>query len=395
MKESVLKSIEDLRKGKMIIIVDDVDRENEGDVVIAADKVTESAMTFMAKKASGLVCLSITKAIAKKLELTPMCENNQESMKTAFTISVDSKRGITTGISAADRVKTILDVVNGSADDIVRPGHMFPVVAKDGGVLERRGHTEASVELVKMAGLSPAAVICEILGDDGKLLRGEDLRNFAKENALQLVHIEEIVEHLKNKIVFSDNIKLQTDFGIFNCLVVKEDNKEHFVLYKGKIKDQNCLVRIHSECLTGDLFGSKRCDCGEQLKLAMERISKEGGVLIYLRQEGRGIGLFNKIRAYQLQDQGLDTVDANIELGLPIDGRKYEIAAKILNKFSPSNIKLMTNNPKKLEVLKDLLSISIDRVPILGEGTELNINYLITKQQKMNHLMECDICHIK
>jgi 3,4-dihydroxy 2-butanone 4-phosphate synthase / GTP cyclohydrolase II len=197
MIESVLNSVEDLRQGKMIIIVDDVDRENEGDVVIAADKVTEAAMTFMAKKASGLVCLSITKDIAERLELTPMCEVNQESMKTAFTVSVDSKRGITTGISASDRVKTILDVVNGSADDIVRPGHMFPVVAKDGGVLERRGHTEASIELVKMAGLSSAAVICEILGDDGKMLRGKDLDNFAKENQLQLVHIEEIIEHLK------------------------------------------------------------------------------------------------------------------------------------------------------------------------------------------------------
>lgn len=202
MKEAVLNSVENLRQGKMIVIVDDVDRENEGDVVIAADKVTESAMTFMAKKASGLVCLAITKDIAKKLDLPPMCEDNQESMKTAFTVSIDSKRGITTGISAADRVKTTLDAVNGSADDIVRPGHMFPVVAKDGGVLERRGHTEASVELTQMAGLSPAAVICEILGDDGKLLRGQDLKNFAKKNQLQLVSVEEIVEHLKYDNVF-------------------------------------------------------------------------------------------------------------------------------------------------------------------------------------------------
>lgn len=202
MKEAVLNSVKNLRQGKMIIIVDDVDRENEGDVVIAADKVTESAMTFMAKKASGLVCLAITRDIARKLELTPMCEVNQESMKTAFTVSIDSKRGITTGISAADRVKTTLDAVNGSADDIVRPGHMFPVVAKDGGVLERRGHTEASVELAQMAGLSPAAVICEILGDDGKLLRGQDLKNFAKENQIQLVSVEEIVEHLKYDNVF-------------------------------------------------------------------------------------------------------------------------------------------------------------------------------------------------
>lgn len=196
-------------------------------------------------------------------------------------------------------------------------------------------------------------------------------------------------------IMFSDSIELKTDFGIFNCLVVKENNKEHFVLHKGEIKKQECLVRIHSECLTGDLFGSKRCDCGNQLNIALEKISKEGGVLIYLRQEGRGIGLFNKIRAYKLQDQGLDTVDANIELGLPIDNRKYEIAAKILNKFSPSKINLMTNNPSKIEALKDLLNIPIDRVQILSEGNELNINYLITKQQKMNHLMECNTCHIR
>lgn len=334
-----------------------------------------------------MVCLAIDNDLAKKFELNLMVRDNQESMKTAFTISIDAKEGITTGISAADRVKTILTLVDDKAcaTDLVKPGHIFPIIAKDNGLFERRGHTEASVTMARISGLKPAAVICEIIDDEGQMIRGKRLEEFASQHHLTLIHIEEIVNYLEDKEIYSETIDLPTELGVFKCFSIKEKHNEHLVLYKGEIKDQECMVRIHSECLTGDLFHSKRCDCGAQLNQAMKEISIHGGILIYLKQEGRGIGLFNKIKAYKLQDRGLDTVEANIELGLPIDDRQYDIAAKIIKKLAPKKIKLMTNNPNKLDAVKLLEKIEVDRVALKTGNCELNERYLMTKISKMNH----------
>ncbi len=390
MQKNIHKAIEDFKNGKMIIIADDKDRENEGDIVIAAEKINIEAMNFMIKKASGLICLAINSELANKLRLDSMVKDNQESMKTAFTVSIDAKDGITTGISAADRVKTILTAVSSQAisDDLVRPGHIFPLIAKDNGLLERRGHTEASVAMAKLAGLKPASVICEIIDDNGEMIRGKKLEEFANQHQLQLVHIEEIVQFIEESEIFTEIIDLTTEWGVFKCFSIKEGHKEHLVLYKGEVKNKECLVRIHSECLTGDLFHSKHCDCGSQLNHALEEISLNGGILIYLKQEGRDIGLFKKIKAYKLQQiLGLDTVEANIELGLPVDNRKYDIVSKILKKLSPGKIKLMTNNPKKIEALKALLSIEVERVASKSATYELNANYLATKANKMKHFL--------
>lgn len=387
MQKNINKAIEDFKNGKMIIIADDKNRENEGDVVIAAEKINLETMNFMIKKASGLVCLAVDSEIANRLKFDLMVKDNQESMKTAFTVSIDAKNGISTGISAADRVKTILTTVSSQAtpEDLVRPGHIFPVIAKDNGLLERRGHTEASVTMAKLSGLKHAAVICEIIGDNGDMIRGKKLEEFANTHQLQLIHIDEIVRYIEDLEMFTDPIDLTTNYDVFKCFSVKEGHKEHLVLYKGEVKDKECLVRIHSECLTGDLFHSQHCDCGSQLNYSMNEIALNGGILLYLKQEGRDIGLFNKIKAYKLQSIGLDTVEANIELGLPIDNRKYDIAVKILEKLSPSKINLMTNNPKKLEALKSSLSINVERVAINSPKCKANINYLITKVNKMNH----------
>ena len=376
----------DLKNGKMVIVTDDTERENEGDLVIAAEKIDAAAITFMAKKASGLICLSITQDLATKLKLQLMNSESQESMNTAFTMSIDAKNGISTGISSYDRAHTILTAIHPNSDskDIVTPGHMFPIIANEGGLFKRRGHTEASIELVKMAGLFPASVICEIMDDNGNMLRGKELQDFATLHQLKLISIQEIVEHLN---------KLPTSYGFFDCFSVmdkseKHSNNDHLVLYCGNIENHSCLVRIHSECLTGDVFGSLKCDCGPQLKFSLEKIAKHNGILIYLRQEGRDIGLFNKIKAYKLQESGFDTVQANLELGLPVDNRDYTVAAHIIKKLNPSKIRLMTNNPDKISSLRSLLSQEIERVEIQPKTSDFNRNYLCTKVHKLGHMIE-------
>lgn len=392
-------AIEDIKSGKMVIVVDDEDRENEGDLIMAAELVSPEAINFMASKGKGLICTPISEKRAMELELRPMVDENTDRHGTAFTVSVDSLEGTTTGISAADRFRTIKDITDEKikAKDFRKPGHVFPLIARNGGVLKRAGHTEAAVDLARLAGLKEAGVICEILKDDGTMARVPDLKEYAKKYDLKLISIRDLIEYRRKneKLVQRTGVaKLPTDFGIFDIYAYENeiDNKEHIAIVKGNIeKGDEVLVRVHSECLTGDVFASRRCDCGDQLHTAMKKIDQEGkGIIVYLRQEGRGIGLKNKISAYHLQDKGFDTVEANIELGFAPDLRDYGIGAQILVDLGVEKIRLMTNNPKKIIGLEGYGLEIVDRVPIQMEFKDENRDYLTTKNKKMGHILDID-----
>ena len=389
--------LEDLKQGKMIILVDDESRENEGDLTIAAEMVTPEAVNFMAMHGRGLICLALSPEIVESLKLTPMVYDNKSPFKTAFTVSIEARCGVTTGISAADRAHTILTAVSTEAkpDDLVQPGHVFPLRARRGGVLFRTGQTEGSVDLARLAGLRPAAVICEIMKDDGTMARMPDLEKLADEYGLKIATVADIIAYRMKNESFVHKVAetvLPTRYGEFKAMAFINDIDafEHLALVKGTIdSEKEILVRVHSECLTGDVFGSYRCDCGEQLDKAMEIIQQEGlGVLLYLQQEGRGIGLANKLKAYALQDKGFDTVEANEELGFDADLRNYGVGAQILATIGVRKMRLMTNNPKKIVGLEGYGLQVTDRVPIEIEPRPENKRYLTTKCQKLGHLMK-------
>ncbi len=389
-------ALEDLRQGKIIILVDDEDRENEGDLTMAAEKVTPDDINFMAKHGRGLICLSLSPEIVDRLNLPLMVPNNQSRFQTAFTVSIEAKHGVTTGISAADRANTILTAINDDASpgDLVQPGHVFPLRARRGGVLFRAGQTEGSVDLARLAGLKPAGVICEIMKDDGTMARRPDLDKFAQEHGIRIVTVADVIAYrMRNEsFVFKEaETVLPTPFGEFKAFAFRNriDDSEQLALVKGEIAaGRETLVRVHSECLTGDVFGSYRCDCGDQLKEALRMIKSEGqGVLIYLRQEGRGIGFVNKIKAYALQDKGLDTVEANEELGFKPDLRDYGVGAQILVSLGVGQMKIMTNNPKKIVGLEGYGLTVTERVPIEISPRPENKRYLLTKCEKLGHIM--------
>lgn len=394
---SIEEAIEDIKQGKMVILVDDEDRENEGDLTMAADLVTPEAINFMAKYGRGLICLSLTADKVEELGLPMMTTRNKSQFETAFTVSIEAAKGVTTGISAGDRATTVLAAVNPEAKpgDVVVPGHIFPLRAKEGGVLVRTGQTEGSVDLARLAGLQPFGVICEVMKDDGTMARMPDLEEFAEEHDLKIATIEDLISYRvkhESHVHRQAEADLPTAYGHFRAIAFTNDHDdyEHLALVKGEITpDEPVLVRVHSSCLTGDVLGSLRCDCGDQLASAMQMVEKEGkGVILYMNQEGRGIGLANKIKAYALQDQGQDTVDANISLGFKADHRDYGIGAQILRDVGVGKMKLMTNNPKKMIGLEGYGLTVVERISIQIPPNENNLKYLKTKCHRMGHLLD-------
>lgn len=395
---TVEDAIKDIKKGKIIIVVDNPNRENEGDLLMAAEKVTGEAINFMAKYGRGLICMPVEEKILKDLKIGPMVEKNTDNHETAFTVAIDHL-DTTTGISAFERALTIQKVLDKSSkpDDFRRPGHVFPLIAKKGGVLERNGHTEAAVDLSKLAGLKGAGVICEIMKDDGTMARTLDLIKFANEHNLKIITIKDLIEYrrkMDEKEILVERVvetKMPTRYGDFKMFgfINKLNGEHHVALVKGEINEKNeVLTRVHSECLTGDALGSKRCDCGEQYDAAMKRIAEEGcGILLYMRQEGRGIGLINKLKAYSIQDKGFDTVEANEMLGFPADMRSYDVAAAILKDLGVSKVNLMTNNPRKIDGLESYGIEIVNRVPIKMNHNEKNEFYLQTKKEKLGHML--------
>ncbi len=392
------EAIEEIRQGRMVILVDDEDRENEGDLTLAAEKVTPEAINFMARFGRGLICLSLTPEKVKALNLPPMADNNTSRFQTAFTVSIEARHGVTTGISAADRATTIQTAVADDAmpSDLVRPGHVFPIRARKGGVIVRSGQTEGSVDLARLAGLKPAGVICEIMKEDGTMARMPDLKKFSEEHGIGICTIADLIEYRLRTESFVHpvaNTVLPTQFaGEFKTIVYENDVDDllHIALVRGEIDPERpVLVRVHSECLTGDVFGSMRCDCGEQLHAALKMIEQEGtGVLLYIRQEGRGIGLLNKMKAYELQDQGHDTVEANEILGFKPDLRNYGIGAQILVHLGVRKMRLMTNNPKKIVGLEGYGLSMVEQIPIEMTPNVYNERYLSCKKVKMGHLLK-------
>jgi len=395
---STEEAIEEIRAGRMVILVDDEDRENEGDLTLAAEKVTPEIINFMTKYGRGLVCLSLTPDKIDALDLRLMVNDNKSRFQTAFTISIEAKRGVTTGISAHDRAVTILTAVDEDAtpQDLVSPGHIFPLRARGGGVLVRAGQTEGSVDLARLAGLTPAGVICEVMKDDGTMARLPDLVELAEQFNLKIATIKDLIRYrmrTESLVRRAAETVLPTEFGGEFRLYVYEndvDHLEHVALVKGEIDpDEPILVRVHSECLTGDVFGSQRCDCGPQLEKAMQIVRDEGrGVILYMHQEGRGIGLKNKIKAYALQDEGCDTVEANLRLGFKPDLRDYGIGAQILHDLGIRKMRLLTNNPKKIVGLEGYGLEVVEQVPIVIEPCVTNFRYLLTKKEKMGHLID-------
>ncbi|MBN2507397.1 MAG: bifunctional 3,4-dihydroxy-2-butanone-4-phosphate synthase/GTP cyclohydrolase II [Verrucomicrobia bacterium] len=394
--DSIESAIAALRKGKMVIVVDDADRENEGDLIMAAQFATPAAVNFMAQYGRGLICVPTTGERLRQLGISPMVIHNRENFKTDFQVSVDAARGITTGISAADRARTIQVMADPTAvpEDLVQPGHIFPLQAKPGGVLQRAGHTEAAVDLITLAGCRPIGVICEILSRDGSMARLPELRLFARRRQLRIVAIEDLIKHrrAREKLVQKiEVVKLPTEYGDFDLhlYLSTTDHQYHVALVRGDVAGKpDVLVRVHSECLTGDVFGSKRCDCGAQLRQAMRQVAEEGrGVILYMRQEGRGIGLGPKIQAYKLQEMGYDTVEANLKLGYRMDLREYGLGAQILVDLGLRRIRLLTNNPRKIVGLEGYGLVISKQVPIRIKPNPYNKKYLETKRKKLGHLI--------
>jgi len=403
---TIQEAVEDLKQGKMIILVDDANRENEGDITIAAEKITPETINFMLTHARGIICLAINAERAEELDLYPMVSNNTSNFQTPFTVSIDARNGITTGVSSKDRATTILTAIDDktTTDDLVRPGHVFPLKAQRGGVLVRTGHTEGAVDLTRIAGLKPAAVICEIMTEDGNMAKLPELKKFAEKHNLKICTIADIIKyrHEQERLIEKRvTVKLPTIYGNFTLHLYRSfvDDYLHLALCLGignesgnapsPLHNEPVLVRVHDECLTGDIFGSLRCDCGEQLHNTLKIIQETGkGILLYMRQEGRGIGLENKLHAYLLQEKGLDTVEANERLGFPADKRDYGIGAQILRDLGITKMRLLTNNPKKFAALAGYGLEIIERVPIVMEPKEENKDYLRTKKEKLGHLIE-------
>ena len=393
--EHVERALVALRRGEFVVVADDAGRENEGDLIIAAERVTPQALSFMVRHTSGVVCVALTEERLAELRLPLMVAENHESQHTAFTVSVDLKHGTSTGISAADRSATIRALADPSVGpgDLVRPGHVFPLRANRRGVLGRRGHTEAAVDLTELAGLRPAGALCELVGPDGEMMRGSELEDFAREHGLAFVTVGEIAAYRRSRERLVEHVgtaRLPTRHGVFVAHAYRSlmDGREHLALVRGEICGaENVLARVHSECATGDIFGSVRCDCGEQLSAALCRVVEADlGVVVYLRgHEGRGIGLGSKLHAYQLQDRGFDTVEANLELGLPVDSRTYDVGAQILTDLGVTTIRLMSNNPAKFTELEGYRLKVVERVPLLTEPTPENVRYLHSKQKKLGH----------
>lgn len=395
---SIEKALKAFANGQFVVVVDDKDRENEGDLIIAAEKITPEAVAFMVKHTSGILCMPMLSSRLQDLHIPQMVSENTDAHSTAWTISVDYKHGTSTGISAGDRAATIKALVDEKVKprDFTRPGHIFPLRYCEGGVLKRAGHTEAAVDLAEMAGLYPAGVIAEIVKDDGSMARLPDLEKFAKKHKFPIITIDDIIRYRRRSeklVECVSKARIPTEFGEFTAYVYKAklDGIEHIAMVKGKIKDRpNVMVRVHSECLTGDIFHSQRCDCGSQLQQALKKIAEEGeGVLVYLRgHEGRGMGLGHKLRAYNLQDKGRDTVEANLELGFPADSREYGIGAQILSDLGVTTLRLLTNNPAKYVGLAGYDLKIVERLPLLGATTKENLKYLKTKKKKLGHLYE-------
>jgi 3,4-dihydroxy 2-butanone 4-phosphate synthase / GTP cyclohydrolase II len=391
---TIEEAIEDIRAGKFVVVVDAPDRENEGDLTIAAEHITPAAINFMATHARGLICLCLTEERCDELGLRPMTYNNQTPFETAFTVAIEAREGVTTGISAADRAHTIQVAIDPSKgpDDLVQPGHIFPLRARPGGVLQRTGQTEASVDLARLAGLNPAGVVCEVANEDGSMARVPDLVPYCEQHGLKMITVSDLIEYRRRheKLVERmTSVRLPTAYGEFTAIAFRETltGKHHVALVKGEVEGrENVLVRVHSECLTGDVFHSLRCDCGEQLEQALARIGdEERGVLLYMAQEGRGIGLLNKLKAYELQENGLDTVEANLELGFPADGREYGIGSQILHDLGLTTIRILTNNPKKITGIEAFGLKVVEQVPIEVAPNAENRGYLEAKRSKLGH----------